>query len=215
MNETTAQADILFSNRERTSPAHEHKSPSPHTYLLPLSLPLSLSLSPPLPQAATLFPFLFFFGTSVIVSPKNQLPQQISIRSFIYCHLPLSIFHPHPHWILHPHPSIPPDPPSFPHIHILKEPPTRRQTLLQFIRLLGILQDERVEKSRAADFELDLVCFAISLDAAGWRHRWKEKSQQFPTSYMNFQYRPHRRFGCAQVERYGGSWGCGCECGLT
>ena len=170
MNETTAQADILFSNRERISPAHGHKPPSPHTYLPPfIFLSLSLSLSPPLPQAATLFPFLFFFGTSVIVSPKISIEH--SRLAFVHPCIPIFPFLssiPMPIDSASASP-IPPDPPSLSHIHIfiIKEPPTRRQTLLQFIRLLRILQDERVEKSRAADFEFDLVCFAVSLDSTG------------------------------------------------
>ena len=44
---------------------------------------------------------------------------------------------------------------------------TRRQTLLQLICLLGILQDQRVKEACAADLEFDLVGLLVPLDAAG------------------------------------------------
>ena len=42
---------------------------------------------------------------------------------------------------------------------------TRRQTLLQLIRLIRILEHERVQISTTSNFELDLLWFAISLYA--------------------------------------------------
>jgi len=44
---------------------------------------------------------------------------------------------------------------------------TRRQTLLQLIRLVRILEDERVQEAVASDLELDLLRFAVAFYARG------------------------------------------------
>lgn len=41
---------------------------------------------------------------------------------------------------------------------------TRRQTLLQLIRLIQILEHERIQESMTSHFKLDLLGFAISFD---------------------------------------------------
>ena len=43
---------------------------------------------------------------------------------------------------------------------------TRRQTLLQLIRLLAIFQHQRVQEACASDFELDLVGLLVALNSA-------------------------------------------------
>ena len=48
---------------------------------------------------------------------------------------------------------------------------TRRQTLLQLIRLIRILQNERVQEAVTADFELDLLGFPIAFYARSYRYR--------------------------------------------
>jgi hypothetical protein len=44
---------------------------------------------------------------------------------------------------------------------------TGRQTLLQLICLVAILQDERVQEAVASDFKLDLGVLAVALYAGG------------------------------------------------
>ena len=44
--------------------------------------------------------------------------------------------------------------------------PTRWKTLLQLLRLLGVLEDERVEETLASDLELDAVGAFIAFYAA-------------------------------------------------
>lgn len=44
---------------------------------------------------------------------------------------------------------------------------TRRQALLQLVGLVGILQDEGVQETVAADLELGLVGLTALLDAGG------------------------------------------------
>ena len=46
---------------------------------------------------------------------------------------------------------------------------TWRQTLLQLIRLIGILQDQRVQEAVTSDFKLDLLGFPITFYASSYR----------------------------------------------
>ena len=52
-------------------------------------------------------------------------------------------------------------------LHILQlSTRTRRQTLLQLIRLFRIFEDERIEESMTSDFEFDLVGRFVAFYAA-------------------------------------------------
>lgn len=44
---------------------------------------------------------------------------------------------------------------------------TRGQGLLELVGLLGVLQDESVDETLAADLELDLLALAVALDPGG------------------------------------------------
>ena len=46
---------------------------------------------------------------------------------------------------------------------------TWRQTLLQLIRLIRILQDQRVQEAVTSDFKLDLLGFPVTFYASSYR----------------------------------------------
>lgn len=118
----------------------------------------------PHPPYATLFPFLFFFGTSFIVRPittPNTSATHASTHSSTgsaFRALP-ALHIPQPKYI-----TNPPIPATF---RREESAHTRRQTLLQLIRLVRILQNERVQEAVASDLELDLLRFAVAFYARG------------------------------------------------
>ena len=65
-------------------------------------------------------------------------------------------------------------------------PRTWWQTLLQLIGLVGILQDEGVDETVAADLELDLLGLAVTLDARGWREKKTNISDNSQSTFFFF-----------------------------
>jgi hypothetical protein len=132
-------------------------------------VPLCLSLAPTTHPAASLlrssvslthgfFAFLFFFPTSVMCSPIHQSPSQpihlLSKRDRI----PLP-------------PILSPFPTKRKPRSLAMGTHTRRQTLLQLICLIRILQHERIQEPVTPDLEFDVGGLGGFLDARGWNRR--------------------------------------------